>query len=45
VERHCVCLLDAQGAIISQRWIEHSGSGLALLSLRRRTGGVERRGE
>jgi transposase len=32
-EQHRVCLLDAQGSILGQRWIEHSGSGLAELAL------------
>ena len=30
-ERHRVCLLDSQGALAGERWIEHSGQGLEKL--------------
>jgi transposase len=30
-EKHRVCLMDRQGKIIAERWVEHSGSGLAEL--------------
>ncbi len=39
-EKHRVCILDREGALIDQRWIEHSGSSLAELIewLRNKTG-------
>ena len=30
-EKHRVCVMDAQGEILAQRWVEHSGSSLAEL--------------
>jgi transposase len=28
-QRHRVCLMNGQGSVLGERWIEHSGSGLA----------------
>jgi transposase len=30
-EKHRVCLMEAQGQILEERWVEHSGSGLGEL--------------
>jgi transposase len=31
-EKHRVCLMDGKGNIVQERWVEHSGSGLAELT-------------